>query len=438
VASAYNVNGSGTLWTVDLSGGEPKRLDRGVDDGLYQPAWSPSGRRIAFWSTTDGNRDIQTIDVSNLQQVKVTDDVAVDFAPVWSPDGRFIYFASDRGGTMGLWRIGVDEASGRPTGALELVASGVDVDMDLPHLSSDGTSLIFHSKIESVNPAAVAFDPVAGRIGAVTLLQHRTGVLVPTDVSPDGKWVALGNIPDRQQDVFVMRPDGTSLTRLTDDQARDWSARFTPDGATLTFFSNQSGKYEVWSMKLDGSGRTRLTDLAGVSFSMFGPDAKQLVIGLIPSGAVIGSAPWPVTEKTAKPMTGLAVDGGTLTPTYWTRDGRWMSGYIVTTAGEVIGLGVYDVAARRARRLNKDTHTYDVAWMPDGRHVVYFTDRGRLVMQDVESLERRDVTGTLPYPSDLLGALAVSPDGHTLYYGATQSQANIWLVKRSDPSTRHR
>jgi serine/threonine-protein kinase len=431
VGSAYNTNGSGTIWTVDVAGGEPKRLDRGVSEGLYQPSWSPSGRRIVVWTTTGGQRDLETIDVSTGEQAKITNDVAVDFAPVWSPDGRSLYFGSDRSGTMGLWRIGVDQASGRATSAPALIASGADVDMDLPHLSSDGQSLVFRSKVESVNPAAVAFDPVAGRIGPVTLLQHRTGILVPSDVSPDGKWLALANIPDRQQDLFVMRPDGTNLTRLTDDIARDWSPRFVPDGTALTFFSNLSGKYEVWSIKLDGSGRTRLTDVAGVSFSMFAPDGKRLAVGKIPSGAVIGSGPWPLTEQNSKPLTGLEVEGGTMTPTYWARDGRFMSGYVVTKAGEAIGMAVYDVTTGHARQLNNDSHTYDVAWLPDGRHVVYFTDRGQLVMQDVETLARRNVPGTLPYPPDLLRAIAGAPDGRTLYYGASQSQANIWLLKRS-------
>ena len=68
--------------------------------------------------------------------------------------------------------------------------------------------------------------------------------------------------------------------------------------------------------------------------------------------------------------------------------------------------------------------------MPDNRHVVYFTTRGALVMQDVETLERREVLRTLPWPPDQLGSLAASPDGRTLYYGAHQMEANIWLVKR--------
>ena len=437
VDTPYNTLASGRLWVIDVSGGEPRQLlvDWGTTaNAAYQPAWSPSGARIAYWLNESGQRDIETVSVSGGRPVKVTNDPALDWAPVWSPDGESIYFASDRGGAMGLWRIGVEEESGRPRGPPEPVAAGVDVDMDLPHLSRDGSTLAFRSMIESVNPAAIAFDPIAGRVGTTTLLQHRSGILVPTDVSPDGKWVALVNVPDRRQDISLMRPDGSGLTRLTDDEARDWSPRFTPEGQSLVFFSNRDGKYDSWSIRIDGSGRTQLSDIArGVTFSMLAPDGKRLVVGGIPTGGSIGTAPWPVTDKSVDTLR-LDVEGGTMTPTYWTRDGRWLSGYIVNPAGEANGFAIYDFSTGRARRLNDDSRGFDLTWLP-GSKVVYFTNRGALVMQDVESLDRREIAGTLPYPPDLLTSIASSPDGRTLYYGARQIEANIWLVKRAAPKT---
>ena len=439
VETPYNTLGTGRLWTVSVSGGEPREIGTNrpssKDFGTYQPAWSPGGGRIAYWANVQGQRDLETVSASGGTPVKVTDDLALDWAPVWSPDGKYLYFASDRGGAMGIWRVALDEASGRTKGNPEPIATGVDVDMDLPHLSRDGSTLIFRSKIESVNPAAVAFDPIAGRMGTATLLQHRSGVLAPTDVSPDGKWLTLVNIPDRRQDLFLMRPDGTGLTRLTDDEARDWSPRFTPDGTALVFYSNVSGKYDAWSIRLDGSARTQLTDVAsGIAFAMLAPDGKQLVVGRIPTGGMIGAAPWPLTDKTAKELP-LTVPGGAMLPTFWSRDGRWLSGYVVSTAGEPIGFGMHDLGSGTTRLLNTDSRTFDLAWLPGGK-VAYFTSKGGLVMQDVVSLQRREITGSLPYPPDILGSIVASPDGKTLYYGARQIEANIWLVKRSHPTER--
>ena len=440
VDTPYNTMMSGRLWVVDASGGEPREiaLEIGARNfGAYEPAWSPSGARIAYWVNAEGQRDLETVSPTGRDRIKVTDDAALDWAPAWSPDGRFLYFASDRGGAMGLWRIAVDEKSGRARGSPEPVASGVDVDMDLPHLSRDGSTLVFRSQMESVNPAAVAFDPATGRIGSTTLLQRRRGILTPSDVSPDGKWVTLFNVPDRQQDVFLMRADGSGLTRLTDDVARDWSPRFTPDGKAILFYSNPEGKFVAYSIRLDGSGRTRLTDFAdGVIYPMFSPDAKRLVVSVASRpAAMIGTPPWPMTEKAATALR-TEVDGGRMWPTYWSRDGRRISGVIRSPAGGPNGFGVYDVATDRARRLNDDSRGYDLAWMPGSRSVVYFTDRGTLVMQDVESLARREVTGRLSYPPDLLASITASPDGKTLYYGARQVEANIWIVKRpvSEPA----
>jgi Tol biopolymer transport system component len=309
--------------------------------------------------------------------------------------------------------------------------------MDQPHPSRNASTLIFRSKLETVNPAAIAFDPVTAKIGAVTQLQHRTGTLVPYDVSPDGRWLALASVLDRQQDIFIMHPDGSGLTRLTDDAARDWGPRFTPDGSAVTFYSNLKGKYDAWSIRLDGSARTQLSDLgAGVVFPMFAPDGKRLAMAALPRNAYIGHAPWPVTAATATALRGLSMGGGEFTPTYWSRGGRWLSGYVVDSAGEITGFGVLDPVAGEGHRLNDDSHGYDLAWLPDQKRVAYFNSRDELVVQDVETLVRRKATGTLPYPPETFSALSASPDGRTLYYGARQTQSNIWLVRRAAPAKR--
>jgi serine/threonine protein kinase len=188
VGSVYARTSDSELWTVDLGGGAPVKIE---DGDAVQPAWSPSGRRIAFWRSRNGQRDVATISAAGGPQVPLTSDGAADWAPVWSPDGQSVYFASDRGGSMGIWRIGIDERSGRPTTEPQPIAVGVDVAMDLPKISADGASVIFRSMNAAVNPAAIAFDPSTERALGVTLLQHRTGILLPVNVSADGQWLAI-------------------------------------------------------------------------------------------------------------------------------------------------------------------------------------------------------------------------------------------------------
>jgi Tol biopolymer transport system component len=435
VYTAYNRATQSALWVVDIGGGAPVKTD---DGDAIQPAWSPSGKRIAFWQNHSGQRDIATMPAGGGAHVSLTNDIAVDWAPVWSPDGKYIYFASDRGGSMGIWRAGIDEGSGQPVGVPEPIAVGVDVAMDLPHLSGDGSALVFRSLTDSANPAAIQFDPVTERAGDVRLLQHRTGRLVPTDASPDGKWLSLCNLQERQQDIFIMRTDGTQLSRLTDDAARDWAPRFIADNSGVVFQSNKAGPYDGWSIKLDGGGRTRLTDMTDptgrrdANGPSFAPDGKRLAVQEdVTNGIIqIGTAPWPLTRETAHLIKPQRIGGGYFSLNYWSRDGRWLAGAIISEGGTASGNALYDVAAGTYRQLSEDAAGPEFAWMPDNQRVLYWTAAGKLVIQDITTLKRHEIDVRLPFPPDVQHALTSSPDGRTLYYGAQQVEANIWKVEQ--------
>lgn len=332
---------------------------------------------------------------------------------------------------MGIWRIGIKESSGVPSGVPEPVTVGVDVSMDLPHLAADGSSLVFRSMILTVNPAAIAFDPVTERAGDVTLLQHRTGILAPSDVSPDGQWIALGNLRERQEDLFVMRPDGSNLSRVTDDVDRDRLPRFSPDGNTLTFYSTKGGSYQAWSVRRDGGDRHPLSAIAGreVNYTMISPDGKQLLVVFSPSDWLIGPLTGMLTMQSGTLTRAPKVGEGVFVPTKWSRDGLSLTGTVLTPSGAYAGTGIFDIASGTARRLNDDG-AGDVAWMPDKRRVVYFTNAGKLMIQDVVTLKRHEIDVKLPLPPEVDFNIATSPDGRTIYYGAQQVEANIWKAER--------
>ena len=271
----------GKVKILDFGLAKAFERDSGVNTASSQLSHSPTmSRHMTEAGMIMGTAAYMSPEQARGKPVDRRADIWSFGAPTWSPDGRFLYFASDRGGSMGIWRIGIDEASGRPTSGPTPVATGVDVSMDLPHLSGDGATLVFRSMIASVNPAAIAFDPVTERAGPVTLLQHRTAILTPYDVSADGQWLALANTRERQEDLFLMRRDGTELSRVTDDPARDRSPYFSPDGSSLTFFSNRSGKYQGWSVRRDGGSPTPLTDISGkeINYTFMSPDGRQLLV----------------------------------------------------------------------------------------------------------------------------------------------------------------
>ena len=116
------------VYVVDAAGGTPRRL---VEGDAIQPSWSPSGQRIVYWSNNGGQRDLFSVAAKGGERLAITNDPAIDWAPVWSPDGASVYFSSDRGGAMNIWRIPVDQWSGRATGEPTAVTTGVQASASL-------------------------------------------------------------------------------------------------------------------------------------------------------------------------------------------------------------------------------------------------------------------------------------------------------------------
>jgi eukaryotic-like serine/threonine-protein kinase len=157
ILDPYSRFGDSALWVVDAAGGEPRQVE-GAGDAA-QAAWSPSGTRIAYWSNTGGQRDLYTVPAGGGTRVAVTSDAPLDWSPAWSRDGRYLYFASDRGGSMNLWRIAIDEASGEPRGRPEPVTTGVQASAEMPAFSGDGARLAFRSRVSATNPVSIPLDP---------------------------------------------------------------------------------------------------------------------------------------------------------------------------------------------------------------------------------------------------------------------------------------
>jgi Tol biopolymer transport system component len=412
-------------YVVGVHGGVPRKV---VDGDAVQPSWSPSGERIVYWSNIGGQRDIYTVAAAGGTPVAVTNDPAIDWSPVWSPDGRFVYFSSDRGGAMNLWRIAVDQSSGRVQGLPEPVTAGVQASAGLPRFSRDGSRLVFRSRVASVNPVAIPFDPITLRAGTPVALDTQNNVRIPSDVSRDGQQIAYYSIGERQEDIFVGAPDGR-MRRVTDDPSRDRAPVFTPDGRSLVFYSNRDGQWAAWMIGVDGGGLRKVTDPPGGAVYVFvSPKGDQVVFaagsGRAMFSAPVASAPAPATE-----LTGTANGGNFFNPTGWSPDGARLAGRLMSDSGRTSGVAVYDLGAHTTTMISAD-ETIAAKWLSDSRRVVYFTKNGReLVVVDTVTRKRTVVDVRLPGPS-ANEMFAISPDDRTIYYGAARVEADIWIVER--------
>src|SRR2546426_6115587 len=63
--------------------------------------------------------------------------------------------------------------------------------------------------------------------------------------------------------LFRSNPDGSGVTRLTDNTFRDFPTAWSPNGAQILFQSDRDGDEELYVMNTDGTGVTRLTNSPG-------------------------------------------------------------------------------------------------------------------------------------------------------------------------------
>ncbi|MBA2260273.1 MAG: serine/threonine-protein kinase [Acidobacteria bacterium] len=414
-----------SLWIADVAGGEPRKIH---DGDAAQPSWSPSGRRIAFWSNTGGQRDIYTIPAAGGQRVAVVEDAPLDWCPVWTPDGRYLYFASNRGGAMNLWRISIDESSGNVRGAPEPVTTGVQAASELPSLSKDGSRLAFRSSVSATNPVSIPFDPITRRAGTPVVLSQANSTRAPAAVSPDGQWIAYANIGEFQEDLFIGRRDGGAIRRITDDAARDRLPTWSPDGKSLLFYSNRGGEFEIWSIGVDGGSLRKVASRPGdgLIYPILSPSGDRLVATTTRGRALIGKASGPAQLQ---PLDGAGEDNRNLLVTDWSRDGRRLTGPVRNSGGVPVGIAVYDLETRVRRVLNGDVSGM-ARWLTDSRHVMYF-DLGRqqLVLVDADTGRREVIDVRLPMPPSFEG-LIIAPDGRAILYGGVRAEADIWIVEK--------
>jgi TolB protein len=78
-----------------------------------------------------------------------------------------------------------------------------------------------------------------------------------------GELVAFTSTRDGNPEIYVMNPDGSAQTRLTEDPAIDDYPAISPDGEQIAFTSWRDGDAEIYTMDVDGSNLTKVTDNGG-------------------------------------------------------------------------------------------------------------------------------------------------------------------------------
>jgi Tol biopolymer transport system component len=105
-------------------------------------------------------------------------------------------------------------------------------------------------------------------------------------------------------DIFVTPVGGAPVRRLTDAPADDAQSAWSPDGRRIAFKSRRDGNNELYVMKYDGTGQTRLTSSPTVSEGQpaWSPNGKRLLYRKTQDNPIVQNADiWQVEVDPRKP-----------------------------------------------------------------------------------------------------------------------------------------
>jgi Tol biopolymer transport system component len=420
-----NSEGQSELWVVGASGGAPQRLNEG---DAIQPSWSPHKRRIAYAKRLSAARKtgIWTIPAGGGEPVALMNDVAIDWNPIWAPDGTHVYFVSDRSGTMNLWRIGIDEDSGKARGEPMPIVTPAPF-LAHPTISADGAQLAYSSVLLMTNIQRLGLDPSTATVtGNPTWVTSGSRLWSSPDPSPDGQSVVFYSRVEPEGDLYLIRADGTGLRQLTSDPAIDRVPHWSPDGNWISCFSNRSGKLHIWKIRPDGSDLQQVTNGADdMPSSAWSPDGSRLVVATFgaarPRTLIVDpNRGW--NEQRPETFPPVPDSPDPFTPNSWSRDGQRLIGYTGPTSPSS-GLVMYTFNNQKYERLT-DFGEWPV-WLPDSRHVLFGDGGKQFWLLDTHTKQTKVIYSG---GRDVLGPPRLTADGRTAYYSRRVTEADIHLM----------
>lgn len=331
------------------------------------------------------------------------------------------------------------------------------------NLMTPGRSI--EENTSEITPASLMPSQPAEPTVTVGLLQ---GTLIPSEPSPppattcpqnQGKLLFASEINPQGAapvnfEIFVAGPDGSEISRLTDDDNWNGNPAWSPERCRIAFAAttDSQSSEDVYIMNSDGSGQIRLTnDPADEREPSWSSDGSQIVFMRehdgnrdIHSINADGSSLHQLTDHPAQDEDPEWSPIGDEIAFSSRRDGNWEI-YLMKSDGS-------DLTRLTEDRL-QDTHP---TWSPDGERIAFLSNRSAYVevyIMKKDGSEPRQVTfqnGGVP-TIDI--ELSWSQDGHLLAFTCTipgedgggmqaicavgEDGGDVWILANRDPSRSH-
>ncbi len=304
-----------------------------------------------------------------------------------------------------------------------------------PSFSPDGERLAVVCDLSGV-PQVWTVSAAGGFPRMVTALEDQVGGV---EWSPAGEWLAVSVAPGggMNQQVYLARPDGTELRRITDGgRENNWLQGWSDDGTALILASNRDdpGSMDAFLYELEAGDLRKVYDLQGIGGLMdLSPDGRRGVLYQMVSRGDDDLFLLDLGSGETRPLTpheGTATSG----PAQLLPDGRAV--YLVTDVdrdlhalarvrlGEDGGPGSLEIV-----RARDDADLASLVVSDDGRTAALGWNAGGLTELEVLDLETGEVTARPEPPAEIAGLAEFSSDGRrlALVVSGSTRPTDVWV-----------
>lgn len=336
----------------------------------------PSGDAVAFnrifrefrtWKRYSGGQadDIWIYYPQTKQTINITNNPAQDIIPMWI--GKNIYFLSDRDRTMNLFVYNLDTKETRK------LTNFTEFDVKFPSISAwniaftnGGSIYIMDLKTEQIKKVDIQiaedFPDVRTEITKVS------DNIENSEISPDGKF----GLFSARGDIFIVPAEKGNLFNITKSNGvHDRNPKWSPDGKWIAFISDKTGEDEIYLIKPDGSSLTQLTnDAKSYRWELeWSPDSKYLLnsdklmnvylidVATKVSKTIAHSKAWEIRDFSFSP------------------DSKWVT-YSDANKNDMSQVFLYSVAD--GKTYNVTSEFFDSAqpvWDPKGKYLYFVSGR---------------------------------------------------------------
>ena len=382
--SIVYTNAAFALLRIPENGGTPVALNQGLSNHppvvpIADVFPTPLPRRDAILFTTCSNNCARmSVGVLNLRthERKMLVDNA---ARAWyAPTGHLVYVRPD-GDVFGV-PFDLDALAVRG-GAVPLL-SGVLIQLGIvPELGISGTGTLVYLAGRGTDESSSAMR--VDRHGKATPLDSTWRAPINSlALSPDGTRLAVSIIGGGRTDIWIKQLDAGPLTRLTFEGTLNYRPAWTPDGRSVDFTSDRTGRSLLYNLRADGSGKPerRLgADSMEVDEALWSADGRWLVFRV---GVADGQRD--IYARRSGDSTSVAVVASrfdeyepALSP-----DGRWLAYVSAESGREEVYVRPFPQADRARWQVSTAGGAAPV-WAHNGRELFYTSRTDSLVAVEV-------------------------------------------------------